>query len=113
MEPEDTITIAPSVLLLTIIQAATRVEGVARMGSVPDVVGRLFRGNPMANGVVVDIDEKKTVTADVYLIAKGESNVVEVSREVQQRVSRAIIEMVGMNVRAVNVHIEDVDYTAR
>ena len=37
-------------------------------------------------------------------------NVRDISREVQTRVSRAITEMVGMEVGGVNVHIIDIDF---
>jgi uncharacterized alkaline shock family protein YloU len=41
---------------------------------------------------------------------KEDVNIREVSRNVQQQVTRAIQEMVGMDVGEVNIHIEDMDY---
>ncbi|HCB01363.1 MAG TPA: Asp23/Gls24 family envelope stress response protein, partial [Anaerolineae bacterium] len=38
-------------------------------------------------------------------------NIREVSRNVQQNVTRAINEIVGMDVGEVNIHIEDIDYS--
>jgi len=35
-------------------------------------------------------------------------NIREVSRIIQQQVARAIQEMIGMDVMAVNIHIEDI-----
>ncbi|MFN3491796.1 MAG: Asp23/Gls24 family envelope stress response protein, partial [Anaerolineales bacterium] len=49
---------------------------------------------------------------DVHLILKENVNIREVSRNVQQNVTRAIQEMVGMDVGEVNIHIEDIDYEA-
>jgi uncharacterized alkaline shock family protein YloU len=59
--------------------------------------------------VRIDIQDD-LVTADLFLILKNDVNIRDVSREVQYRVSRAISEMVGMQVGRVNVHIEDIDY---
>jgi uncharacterized alkaline shock family protein YloU len=38
-------------------------------------------------------------------------NVRKISREIQERVSRAISEMVGMEVGGVNIHIMDIDFS--
>jgi uncharacterized alkaline shock family protein YloU len=38
------------------------------------------------------------------------ANIREVSQEVQRAVTRAIEELVGMEVTGVNVHVEDVDF---
>ncbi len=111
MEPQDTITIAPSVLITIAKHAATQVEGVSRMGTIPVDVGRLLRGNTMGSGVVLDIDDN-SVQLDLYLIVKPSVSMRGVSREVQRSVTRAIQELVGMTVIAVNVHIEDVDFAA-
>ena len=48
--------------------------------------------------------------ADLYVALRNDFNVREVSQNVQRDVSRAISEMVGMQVGRVNVHIEDIDY---
>jgi len=39
-------------------------------------------------------------------------NVRDISREIQERVSRAITEMVGLAVGGVNIHIMDIDFHA-
>ncbi len=110
MEPQDTITIAPSVML-TIAQHATEgVRGVARMGQIPVAAGRLFSGNPMGNGIVLEITGD-TVKADLYVLVRPGANMLETSRAVQQAVKRSMEDLVGMQVSTVNVHVEDVDYT--
>lgn len=109
MEPQDTITIAPSVLLTIAKHAATEVKGVARMGQIPVQVGRLLRGNPMANGVVLEIDDNQ-VSLDLYLVVKPNVNMRTVSEEVQTAVKRSIEDLVGMDVEKIGVHVEDVDY---
>jgi uncharacterized alkaline shock family protein YloU len=37
-------------------------------------------------------------------------NIRDVSRNVQQQVTRAVQEMVGMDVGHIDIHIEDIDY---
>lgn len=110
MEPQDTITIAPSVMLTIARHAAEQVRGIARMGQIPVAAGRLFSGNPMGNGIVLEINGD-TVQADIYLLVRPGTNMLEASRAVQQAVKRALEDLVGMKVSTVNVHVEDVDYT--
>jgi uncharacterized alkaline shock family protein YloU len=43
-------------------------------------------------------------------VVKDDVNIREVGRDVQQQVSRAIREMVGMDVIQMDVHIEDIQY---
>ncbi len=109
MEPQDTITIAPSVLITIAAHAATKVRGVARTGNIPVNMGRLLRGNPMGSGVVLQISDQR-VTVDIYLVVMPDVSMRDVSHEVQQSVTRSIQELVGMEVDGVNVHVEDVDY---
>jgi uncharacterized alkaline shock family protein YloU len=47
---------------------------------------------------------------DLYVIVDHDVNMLQLGRTLQSEVTRAIEEMVGMNVRTVNVHIEDVHY---
>jgi uncharacterized alkaline shock family protein YloU len=101
-------TIAPEVLLTIARLSAMGVAGVADTGSVPGGVNRLFRRGA-DEGVRIDVKDH-AVTVDLYLIIEHDRNVREVSRTVQAAVARAIQEMVGMDVLAVHVHIEDIAY---
>lgn len=112
MEPQDTITIAPSVLLTIARHAAESVKGVAGMGQIPVDVGRLLRGHPMGSGIVLEI-EGHDVQVDLYVHVDPGGNMRAIGENVQQAVKRAIQDLVGMDVKAVNVHIEDVDYSAK
>jgi uncharacterized alkaline shock family protein YloU len=78
------------------------------MGNTPGGANRLFNRR-FGEGVRIDIRDD-IVSADIYVILQNDVNIREVSRLVQQHVSRAISEMVGMQVGRVNVHIEDIDY---
>jgi uncharacterized alkaline shock family protein YloU len=106
--PPGKTTVSPDVLISIAKLSALGVPGVSRMAPVSGGVNRLFRKG--ANeGVRIEVEED-TVFADIFLVLKQDVNIREVSRNVQQKVARAIQEMVGMDVGHVDIHIEDIDY---
>lgn len=107
--PNDSVTIAPGVLLTVARMATLDVPGVVRMGNTPGGVDRLLRRVPAANGVQIAVDEG-TVTAHLYVVADAAVNLREMSAHIQNSVSRSIRELLGMQVESVNVHIEDVAF---
>jgi uncharacterized alkaline shock family protein YloU len=107
--PNDTVTIAPGVLLTVVRLATLNVAGVVRMGSTPGGVQRVFRRVPAANGAQITIDED-TVTVHLYVVADASANLRDMSVQVQKSVERSIREILGMKVESVNVHVEDVSF---
>jgi uncharacterized alkaline shock family protein YloU len=106
--PPGKTTVSPDVLISIAKLSALGVPGVSHMAPVSGGVNRLFRKG--ANeGVRIEVEED-TVFADIYLVLKQDVNIREVSRNVQQQVTRAMQEMVGMDVGHVDIHIEDIDY---
>ncbi len=101
-------TIAPDVLLTIAKLSALGVPGVAHMSPVPGGVNRLFRRGA-GDGVRIEV-KNQAVVVDLYLVVTHDAGVQNISRAVQAEVARAIQEMVGMEVLAVNVHIEDVAF---
>jgi len=100
-------TLTPDVLLTIARMAALEVKGVRRMAPVKGGVNSLLgRGN---DGVRIVVEDSNTFV-DLYLVLDNDVNIREVSRTVQQTVTRAIAEMTGMEVGHVNIHIEDIDY---
>jgi uncharacterized alkaline shock family protein YloU len=106
--PEGKITVAPEVLLEIIELAALYTDGVVRLASTPARVDRLFKKVISGNGIDLEIDQD-SVTIDLYLIVK-EVDILALSHKVQKEVIRSMDRIVGLNVNAVNVHIEDVEY---
>jgi uncharacterized alkaline shock family protein YloU len=104
-------TIAPDVLLTIARLSTLSVPGVARMSQAPVAVDRLFQSSP-GDGVRIEV-RQHAVLVDLYVVIQHDANVREVCREVQSAVARAVEEMVGMHVLAVNVHVEDVSYADR
>ncbi len=110
--PNDTVTLAPGVLLTIARKATLSVPGVLRMGGTPGGVGRLLRRVPAANGVQITVEDG-TVTAHLYVVADPTVNLREMCVNVQKAVERSIRELLSMKVESVNVHVEDVDFGLR
>lgn len=106
--PPGKTTVAPDVLIEIARMAALKVSGVNSMAPVTGGVNRLF-GRGVSDGVRISIEED-IVYADLYIVLKNGINIRDVSRTVQQQVTRAITEMVGMDVGEVNIHIENIAY---
>lgn len=100
------ITIAPEVLVTTARLTALAVPGVARLISPPGM-GRLLQNN----GVKIDVVDSE-VYVKIYVVTDPDVNMLSVGRQIQAEVTRALQDMVGVDVRAVDVHIEDVAYPA-
>ncbi len=84
---------------------AVNVPGVVRIAEKD--VDRLL-GLP-GKSVAIRVQEGR-VTVDLHIIAAPDRSLLKLGREVQYEVARAIQQMIGMPVDAVNVHIEDVVY---
>jgi uncharacterized alkaline shock family protein YloU len=100
------ITVAPEVLETIARLTTLAVPGVARMVSPPGVK-RLLRHDGVKLEVVGD-----SVRAALYVVTEPDVNMLSVGRQIQAEVTRAIQDMVGMEVRSVDVHIEDVVYSS-
>ncbi len=99
-----TVIISPAVLSTIARLTTLSVPGVARMSCLG--MGRLL-GSRRGDGVRVEVIDDMVVL-DLYVIAEPDGNMLKLSREIQNKVTRAIHEIVGMAVREVNVHIVDV-----
>ncbi len=103
-ESHGTITIATNVLTTIARLTTMNVEGIARLGT----SGQLLQA---PSGISVRVVEGR-VKADIYIVVNRDANFFEVGQKVQHDVTRSIKEIVGMDVEAINVHIQDVDYAA-
>lgn len=89
--------------------AVLEVEGVSRLqGNITmDIAPRLGK-KTLAKAVKVTYNES-SVSVDVIFEAKFGYNLVEVSREVQEKVKASLFTMTGLSVSSVNVRIYGVD----
>ncbi len=101
-ESQGTITISTAVLNTIARLTTLNVPGVARMGN----NGQLLQP---ASGTIVKVVNGK-VKADIYIVFRSDANFYETGQLIQREVARSINEIVGMDVQAINVYIQDVEY---
>ena len=101
-ESQGTITISTTVLNTIARLTTLSVPGVARMGN----NGHCCRP---ASGTNVKVVSGK-VKADIYIVVRSDANFYETGQKIQHDVTRSINEIVGMDVQAINVYIQDVEY---
>ncbi len=101
-ESQGIITISTTVLNTIARLTTLNVPGVSRLGS----SGQLLQAN---TGTQVKVVNGK-VKAEVYIVARSDANFYETGQQIQRDIARSIKEIVGMEVEAINVYIQDVDY---
>ena len=98
------VTVAPNVLISIVRMALREVPGIARLGSVPrartDVRG--------SEGVKLRMHDAG-VSADCYVVAHPDTNLLELGMATQATVAAVIRELAGMTVHEINVYIQDVE----
>jgi len=103
------VTVAPEVLLTIIQKTVLSVDGVARLYSTfPENIGKLLGIRSVAEGLAVEV-EGDTLVVDVHVVAGSQAQMLQLGRAIQDDIRRAIEDIVGLSVKAVNVHIEDVE----
>ncbi|NLF10671.1 MAG: Asp23/Gls24 family envelope stress response protein [Anaerolineaceae bacterium] len=101
------VSIAPNVLVTIVQKTAGAMPGVDRLSDNVPGVKRFLGLETAARGVQVGVVESN-VSVDVYLVARRGIDLLQMGRQLQSEITRAIEDIVGMSVREVNVHIEDV-----
>ncbi len=99
------VTVEPSVLETIARLTALEVPGVVDIAQ--REVDRIL-GVP-GKSVEVQV-QKGRVLVELHIVAGPEQSLLQLGRKVQHEVTRAVQQMLGMPVEAVNVHIEDVVY---
>lgn len=103
-------TIDPGVIIKIAKLTALGVPGVSRMASGPHPVNSMLKKNYI-DGILIDV-ENNTVYAELYIVLKSDINLYKTSLSIQEKVSRAITEMVGLEVGKINIHVEDIDFAS-
>ena len=106
-ETPGTVTIAPTVLTTIVRLTALDLRGVHGLAPFPPKVRGLLAGGAGEEGIFVEVTGEG-VLVDVHLVAEATANMLKLGETVQTRITRAIEEMVGMPVAAVNVYIDSV-----
>lgn len=99
--------IAPEVLVQLVRLTTLATPGVARLApSFPNNMRRLF-GNKSGEGIEIEIEDH-SVSINVYLVAEPDAQMLPLGHALQREISLAIQDVVGMPVKEINIHIEDV-----
>ncbi len=101
-------TLTPDVIFTIAKMTALSVEGVDSLSKAPSGIDRLFK-QPFYDGVKILVEDG-LVYLDIYVVLKANYNVREVSRNIQMHISRAISEMIGMEIGHINIHIENIRF---
>jgi uncharacterized alkaline shock family protein YloU len=106
-ENSGAVTIAPEVLHSLVRMTALATPGVARLApTLPNSVRRLF-GQHSTQGIEIVVEDH-TVAIDLYVIAEPDAQMHQLGQMLQHEISRAIRDVVGMPVKEINIHIEDI-----
>jgi uncharacterized alkaline shock family protein YloU len=106
-EPLGVVRVARQVLITIVVNAALQIPGVVRIAQNNEQWSRLLGRELPKHGVVLTIKDNM-VSADLYVVVASGTNIVEIGTAIQKEVASEIEEMVGMQVREVNVYIQDV-----
>ena len=102
------VNISDDVVAIVASLAASGIKGVAGMGSsIAGNFAELLGKRNLAKGVKVEISEKNVVV-DLFIIVEYGAKVPEVAWNIQEKVKSEVESMTGLNVTAVNVHVEGV-----
>jgi len=104
------IEVAPEVLITIARQAVLEVDGIHQMASVPADVSNLFRRATRHDGIVLNFEDNR-LTFDIYVLMNPGINIFQSSQAAQAAVREAMDKMVGIPVRAINIHVEDVAFS--
>ena len=93
--------------------AATRIQGVAGMGSGSRVesLAELFGARSPSQGVAVEMSARD-VSLRLFVIVEFGADIAEVALQVQEAVSEAVEKMCALQVRAVDVVVQGVKLSA-
>ena len=106
-EVQGKVTIAPQVLSAIVRQTTLDQSGVRRLAPVPPKVRGLLAGGTAEEGIFITVTEQG-VRAEVHVVADAQANMLKLGQTLQADITRAIEEMVGMPVAAIDVYIDDV-----
>ena len=102
------VVIAPQVITTVVRQVVETTPGVAHLStSLSGRMSRVLRGSRSASGIDVEMEDG-AVSVDVYVVAKPNTPLLPLGQTLQHQIHRAISDVVGLPVFAVNIHFADV-----
>ncbi len=111
--PPGAVTIAPGVLTTIVRMTTLAHPGVLRLAArMPPSLPRLRGKGAQAEGLRVDVSDDNAVTVDVHVIADPSASLTDLGKVLQTQIARALEDMAGMEVRSVNVFIDEIEFDA-
>ena len=109
--PPGRVTIAPGVLT-TIVRVTTQSQpGVLGLSPrTPATWGRVLGRGTTAEGMRVEIFEDNSASVDVHIVADPTVSLKDLGETLQAQIAQALEQMTGMQVRAVNVFVDMVEF---
>lgn len=105
------IKISADVITVIAHTVASEVDGVASMNAkIADNISSVLGRKSPTKGVKVEIDDKKDVTIDFYIVIDYGARIPDVAWKIQERVKSSVESMTGMNVASINIHVEGVSF---
>lgn len=110
--PPGAVTIAPGVLTTIVRMTALANPGVLRLAPrMPPSLPRRRSKGAQAEGLRVEISDD-AVSVDIHVIADPSASLSDLGKDLQTQIARALEHMVGMEVRSVNVFIDEIEFEA-
>ena len=101
------VTIAPNVLVTIVQKTSLSEPGVAKLCDNVPGVKRLLGIHTASQGVAVSVADN-LVTVNVHLVARRGVDLLQLGRNLQNQITRAMQDIVGMEVCEVNIHVDDI-----
>ena len=108
LEPGSNIIYSNEVVSIIAGVAASEVEGIASMVSVPNG-GLLGKNRNVTKGVKVEIGTEEA-SVDLYVTVEYGKPIQKAAHDAQESVRKAIEEMTGLHVVRVDVHVQGVSF---
>lgn len=106
-ELQGKVTIAPPVLTTIVRQTTLDHRSVKRLAALPAKMRGLRAGSALEEGILIALTDEG-VHVEVHVIADAGANMLKLGGDLQTSITRALEEMVGISVVAVDIHIDDV-----
>ena len=111
--PPGAVTIAPGVLTTIVRMTTLAHPGVLRLAPrMPPSLPRLRGKGAQAEGLRIELSDDNAVTVDVHVIADPSASLPDLGKALQTQIARALEDMAGMEVRSVNVFIDEIVFDA-
>src|SRR5450756_2324159 len=105
--------ISTDVIVVIAHTTATETEGVAGMSAgIADNISQVLGRKGASKGVKVELSEQET-SIDLFLIVNYGARIPDVAWRVQERVKAAVETMTGLNVKAINIHVQGVSFESK